>query len=95
MSNSSAASPPCFSPPAMATQLRHASSPSPHLGCLHSAHALSLVVPPRREKELAAVVIKAADVEVLATEFELDKKVAERRLREHGGSLYEALKSYL
>ncbi len=41
------------------------------------------------------MVIKTADVEVLATEFELDKKVAERRLREHGGSLYDALKSYL
>ncbi len=39
--------------------------------------------------------IKAADVEVLAMEFELDKKVAERRLRESGGSLYQALKSYL
>jgi hypothetical protein len=50
---------------------------------------------PRREKELAAVAIKAADVEVLAMEFELDKKVAERRLRESGGSLYQALKSYL
>ncbi|CAJ1940842.1 unnamed protein product [Sphenostylis stenocarpa] len=36
-----------------------------------------------REKELAAVKINAADVDIIANELELDKKVAERTLREH------------
>ena len=51
--------------------------------------------PPRRERELAAVKVDAADVDLLAAEAEVDKKQAERRLRECGGSLVEALKSYL
>jgi NACalpha-BTF3-like transcription factor len=41
------------------------------------------------------VAINAGDVDVLVAEFEVDKKAAERRLRESGGSLYDALKSYL
>lgn len=49
----------------------------------------------QREKELAAVKINKEDVDVIALEFELDKKVAERRLREHKGDLKEALKSFL
>ena len=49
----------------------------------------------KREKELAAVQINAEDVEVIAAEFALDKKVAERRLRENKGDLEAALKSYL
>lgn len=32
-----------------------------------------------------------ADVAVLAQELELDKKAADRRLREHGGDLKKAL----
>lgn len=48
-----------------------------------------------REKELAAVKISAADVDVIAAEAEVDKKLAERRLREHGGSLIEALRSFV
>jgi hypothetical protein len=32
---------------------------------------------------------------VIATEAEVDKKLAERRLREHNGSLLEALRSFL
>jgi NACalpha-BTF3-like transcription factor len=48
-----------------------------------------------REKELAAVKINKEDVDVIATEFEVDKKAAERRLREHNGVLMDALKSFL
>ena len=48
-----------------------------------------------REKELAAVKISKEDVEVIALELELDKKASERRLRECGGSLHEALKLVL
>ena len=48
-----------------------------------------------RERELAAVKVAAADIDVIATEAEVDKKLAERRLREHGGDLLEALKSFL
>lgn len=48
-----------------------------------------------RDKELAAVKVTAADIEVIAAEAEVDKKLAERRLREHGGNLLEALKSFL
>lgn len=39
--------------------------------------------------------VAAADVEVLATELELDKKAAERSLREAGGDLRRALEAYL
>ncbi|KAJ8529766.1 hypothetical protein K7X08_036601 [Anisodus acutangulus] len=36
-----------------------------------------------REKKLAAVNINAADIDIIANELEVDKKVAERTLREH------------
>jgi NACalpha-BTF3-like transcription factor len=39
--------------------------------------------------------INKEDVDVIALEAEVDKKAAERRLREHGGDLAAALKSYL
>ncbi|PIN23245.1 Huntingtin interacting protein HYPK [Handroanthus impetiginosus] len=48
-----------------------------------------------REKELAAVKINAADVDVIANELELDKKVAERTLREHKGDAVSAIRSLL
>lgn len=48
-----------------------------------------------REKELAAVKISKEDVDVLAAEFEIDKKLAERKLREAGGSLKTALYNLL
>ncbi len=47
------------------------------------------------ERELAAVKVAAADVEVLAVELEMDKKAAERSLREAGGDLRRALEAYL
>ena len=48
-----------------------------------------------REKELAAVKINYEDIEIIANEVEVDKRSAERRLREHDGNLVNALKSYL
>ncbi len=51
--------------------------------------------PPLRERELAAVKVSPTDIDLLAAEAEVDKKQAERRLRECGGSLVAALKSYL
>ncbi|EYU29667.1 hypothetical protein ABFS82_07G005400 [Erythranthe guttata] len=48
-----------------------------------------------REKELAAVKINAADIDIIASELELDKKVAERTLREHKGDAVAAIRSLL
>ncbi|KAL3829327.1 hypothetical protein ACJIZ3_018129 [Penstemon smallii] len=48
-----------------------------------------------REKELAAVKINAADIDIIANELELDKKVAERTLREHKGDAVAAIRSLL
>jgi NACalpha-BTF3-like transcription factor len=49
-----------------------------------------------REKELAAVKLNdPADVELVAAELELEKKVAERRLREHGGDVLQALRTFV
>ncbi|KAA3467894.1 hypothetical protein CXB51_000086 [Gossypium anomalum] len=48
-----------------------------------------------REKELAAVKINAAEVDIIANELELDKKVAERTLREHKGDAVAAIRSLL
>ncbi|GAX78789.1 hypothetical protein CEUSTIGMA_g6226.t1 [Chlamydomonas eustigma] len=48
-----------------------------------------------REKELAAVKINKEEVDIITSEFEMDKKSAERRLREHGGNLHAALASLL
>mmetsp|Transcript_12102 Transcript_12102/g.34019 ORF Transcript_12102/g.34019 Transcript_12102/m.34019 type:complete len:105 (-) Transcript_12102:160-474(-) len=49
----------------------------------------------KREKELAAVKVNKADIDVIAKEFEIDSKKAERRLRECGGDLAQSLKSLL
>ncbi|XP_042020608.1 huntingtin-interacting protein K-like [Salvia splendens] len=48
-----------------------------------------------REKELAAVKINAGDVDIIANELELDKKVAERTLREHKGDAVASIRSLL
>jgi NACalpha-BTF3-like transcription factor len=48
-----------------------------------------------RDKELAAVKISAADVQLIAREVEVDPKVADRRLRESGGNVFNALVSFL
>ena len=44
-----------------------------------------------RERELAAVSIEQADVDLIAAEMELGKEVAERTLREHKGDVVQAL----
>eukprot|EP00322_Chrysochromulina_rotalis_P030626 CAMPEP_0115859374 /NCGR_PEP_ID=MMETSP0287-20121206/16583_1 /TAXON_ID=412157 /ORGANISM="Chrysochromulina rotalis, Strain UIO044" /LENGTH=135 /DNA_ID=CAMNT_0003313673 /DNA_START=12 /DNA_END=419 /DNA_ORIENTATION=+ len=44
-----------------------------------------------RERELAAVAIEQGDVDLIATEMELDKTVAERKLREHKGDVLATL----
>uniref|UniRef100_A0A7S0YQP6 Nascent polypeptide-associated complex subunit alpha-like UBA domain-containing protein n=1 Tax=Polytomella parva TaxID=51329 RepID=A0A7S0YQP6_9CHLO len=62
---------------------------------LAAAQKASKVASLEREKELASVVIHKADIDVIANEFEIDKKQAERRLRECNGNLRKALESYL
>lgn len=44
-----------------------------------------------REKKLAAVKVAKGDVEVLINELDMEKNVAERALREHGGDLSKTL----
>lgn len=44
-----------------------------------------------REKELAAVSIEQADVDLIAKEMEMDKAAAERALRENKGDIVQAL----
>ncbi|BBN12782.1 hypothetical protein MPTK1_5g22870 [Marchantia polymorpha subsp. ruderalis] len=48
-----------------------------------------------KEKELAAVKISQEDVDIMVEELELDRKVAERRLREHKGDAIAAIRSFL
>ncbi|GAQ79479.1 hypothetical protein KFL_000310290 [Klebsormidium nitens] len=48
-----------------------------------------------REKELAAVKVSQSDLDVIVNELELDKKEAERILREHKGDAVAALRSYI
>lgn len=48
-----------------------------------------------RERELAAVKVVAADVDLIAAEFEMDRKRAERALREAGGDVKKALTALL
>eukprot|EP00227_Mantoniella_beaufortii_P021500 CAMPEP_0197588662 /NCGR_PEP_ID=MMETSP1326-20131121/9863_1 /TAXON_ID=1155430 /ORGANISM="Genus nov. species nov., Strain RCC2288" /LENGTH=127 /DNA_ID=CAMNT_0043153511 /DNA_START=174 /DNA_END=554 /DNA_ORIENTATION=- len=48
-----------------------------------------------RLKELAKVKINAADVMLIVAEVEVDKKAAEMRLRENGGDVVAALRSYV
>lgn len=49
----------------------------------------------QRERELAAVKVAKEDVELVAHEFEVDKKLAERRLKENAGSLSATLSSFI
>ena len=46
-----------------------------------------------RERELAAVSITKEDVELIVQEMELDKKIAERKLREANGDVVVALRA--
>ncbi|XP_051177254.1 uncharacterized protein [Lolium perenne] len=61
---------------------------------LHDPRYLALARK-NREKELAAVKINPTDVEIIANELELDKKIAERTLREHKGDAVAAVRSLL
>ena len=47
----------------------------------------------QRERELAAVKVQKDDIELVATMFDLDKKRAERCLREHKGDAKAALRA--
>lgn len=44
-----------------------------------------------REKQLAAIKISKADVELIMNELDIKKTLAERTLREHDGNVVEAL----
>ena len=48
-----------------------------------------------RDKVLAGVKLNKADIDLVATELEIDHKVAERRLREHKGYVVTTLESFL
>ncbi|TKY62029.1 huntingtin-interacting protein K [Spatholobus suberectus] len=48
-----------------------------------------------RGKELAAVKINVADVNIIENELELDKKVAERTLLEHKGDVVTVIRHLL
>eukprot|EP00887_Chlorella_sp_A99_P006470 scaffold3.g6470.t1 len=48
-----------------------------------------------RERELAAVKVQQADVDLICREFELDKRRAETKLRECGGDVKAALTALL
>eukprot|EP00850_Spirogloea_muscicola_P020661 SM000222S07002 [mRNA] locus=s222:221543:222260:- [translate_table: standard] len=48
-----------------------------------------------KEKELASVTINPEDVDLIATELEMDRKQAERTLREHKGDAVSAVRSML
>lgn len=45
----------------------------------------------KREQELAKVVINKVDVELIMTELDVSKTIAERSLREHNGDLIRTL----
>lgn len=49
----------------------------------------------KREKELAAVKVNKDDIDIVALEFEVDKKVAEKKLRECNGVLLDTLRAFL
>jgi NACalpha-BTF3-like transcription factor len=49
----------------------------------------------KREKELASVVIKKPDVDLISSELEIPKDKAERILREHNGDPVLALRTLL
>ncbi len=39
--------------------------------------------------------LRKEDIELIMKEYEVERKLAERRLREHGGNLRAALESFL
>ena len=71
-------------------ELDHAKA-SQAIAALMETESVDAEAEAEREKELAAVQINQADVELIATEMELDKAVAERKLREHNGDAVQTL----
>ena len=55
----------------------------------------ALLTQQQRERELAKVKVDRGDVDLLVNELELDRRGAERRLKERAGDLRAALESYL
>jgi NACalpha-BTF3-like transcription factor len=49
----------------------------------------------QRDRELAAVKVAQEDIELIVAEFELDKKAAERRLRENRGDAKATIEALL
>lgn len=49
----------------------------------------------QKDKELAAVKVSANDIDLIAMEFELDKKRAERALRENRGDARATMEALL
>lgn len=48
-----------------------------------------------RDKELAAVKVRQEDILIVSSELEIDKKSAEKRLRENKGDIKATLESFL
>ncbi|RAL38572.1 hypothetical protein DM860_002550 [Cuscuta australis] len=65
------------------------------MASISAAKEADLQVMRMRENELAAVKINAGDVDVIANELEVDRKVAERTLREHKGDAVAAIRHLL
>ncbi|PSS01539.1 Huntingtin-interacting protein like [Actinidia chinensis var. chinensis] len=65
------------------------------MASIYAAKEADLNAMRMREKELAAVKINAADVDIIVNELELDKKIAERTLREHKGDAVAAIRYLL
>ncbi|KAG5555297.1 hypothetical protein RHGRI_012736 [Rhododendron griersonianum] len=65
------------------------------MASIYAAKEADLNAMRMREKELAAVQINAADIDIIANELEVDKKVAERTLREHKGDAVAAIRHLL
>lgn len=55
------------------------------MAALAAQQHASLEAQRQRDRELAAVKVAQEDIELLVAEFELDKKAAERKLRENKG----------
>lgn len=49
----------------------------------------------KKEKELAAVKVSESDIDIIASEFEIQKRQAERALRENKGDLQATIKEMI
>ena len=69
----------------------YASAASRAVAALHATADDKAKHDEQRERELAAVHVKPADVALVSDEMELDHAAAERTLREHKGDVVLAL----